>query len=336
MKRTLIYVVLASALLMGSRGWVPQPVWAEIGGDIISFLASRDEARPIILMNTQGEVLQKLRTEPGHLSSFTWSPDGSSVAYGSNQSGSPNIHVMDVDTNTHRQLTFHWSRDLWPSWSPDGKWIAFVSERAGAMDLYRMDINGKRVRQLTDHGDCGRAAWSPDSQWIAFASDGGGGYSLYVIDAMGRELRLLVANVSHPGCTWSPDGKQIAFTLNDAEGGMQIFRIDADGGNRHQLTWFDQRASIYRPVWSPSGKWIAYLLAERQEPFKPVPIEEIFANAAISVVDTAGGGQGKSFEVTRGLMRNSSIEWAPKGFLSVSPSAEKQTTLWSKLKQSEK
>ena len=75
---------------------------------------------------------------------------------------------------------------------------------------------------------------------------------------------------------------------------------------------------------------------ERQEPFKPVPIEEIFANAVISVVDTAEDGQGKSFEVTRGLMRNSSIEWAPKGFLSVSPSAEKQTTSWGQLKQSEK
>ena len=326
-KRLLIYVVLAIALLISSR-WSAE-------GEIISFLARKDEARPIIFMNIQGEILQTLMTDPGHLSSFTWSPDGSSVAYGSNQSGNPEIHVMDVDTNTHRQLTFHWSRDLWPSWSPDGKWIAFVSERAGAMDLYRMDVNGKRVRQLTDHGHCGGAAWSPDSQWIAFASDGGGGYSLYVMDAMGRELRLLVANVWNPGCTWSPDGKQIAFT-DDTEGGIQIFRIDADGGNKHQLTWLDQHARIYAPVWSPSGKWIAYLLAERQEPFKPIPIEEIFANAAISIVDTAGGGQGKSFEGTKGLMRDSSIEWAPKGFLSVSPSTEKQTTLWGRLKQIDK
>ena len=335
MKRSLTYVVLVIALLIDSGLFVSNG-WSA-GDEIISFLARRDETDPIIFINIQGEILQTLMTDPGHPSAFTWSPDGSSVAYGSNQSGTPNIHVMDVDTNTHRQLTFHWSRDLRPSWSPDGKWIAFISERAGAMDLYRMDVDGKRVRQLTDQGGCGGAAWSPDSQWIAFASaPGGGGYSLFVMDAMGRELRLLVANVRHPGCTWSPDGKQIAFTLYDAEGGMQIFRIDADGRNRHQLTWFDQHARIYAPMWSPSGKWIVYLLAERQEPFKPVPVDQIFANAVISVVDTTGNGQGKSFEVTRGLVRTSSIEWAPKGFFSVSPSAEKQKTLWGRLKQTDK
>ena len=45
-------------------------------------------------------------------------------------------------------------------------------------------------------------------------------------------------------------------------------------------------------------------------------------NAVISIVDTGEGGRGKSFEVTRALMRTSSIEGAPKGFRPVSPSAE--------------
>ena len=333
MKRSLIYVVLTITLLIDSNLFVNNG-WSA-GGEIISFLARRDEARPIIFIDIQGEILQTLMTAPGELSAFTWSPNGRSIAYGSRQTGNPDIHLMDVDSNTHRQLTFHWSRDLWPSWSLDGKWIAFVSERAGAMDLYRMNVDGKSVRQLTDQGGCSGAAWSPDSQWIAFASaPGGGGYSLFVMDAMGRELRQIVGNVAFPGCTWSPDGKQIAFTSYDAEGGMQIFRIDAGGRNRHQLTGFNQGIRIYAPAWSPSGAWIAYILAE--EPFKPVPIEQIFANAVISVVDTAGGGHGKSFEATRGLVSGPFIEWAPKRFLSVAPNPEKRMTFWGRLKQSEK
>ena len=332
-KHVLIYVVLWTTLLIDSslligNGWTAE-------GEIISFLAVRDETRPIIFMNTRGEILQTLMTDPGHLSAFTWSPNGRSIAYGSGQTGNPDIHLMDVGTNRHRQLTFHGNRDLWPSWSPNGKWIAFVSERAGEMDLYRMDVDGKSVRQLTNQGGCSRAAWSPDSQWIAFASaPGGRGYSLFVMDAMGRRLRQLAGNVRLPGCTWSPDGERIAFISSDAEGGMDIFGIDVDGKNLHQLTWSDPQALIFQPVWSPSGKWIAYILGERQ--VGPVPINRIFANSVISVVDTTKGGRGESFETTRGLVFNSSIEWAPKGFLSVDLSREKQMTFWGRLKQSEK
>ena len=86
----------------------------------------------------------------------------------------------------------------------------------------------------------------------------------------------------------------------DAEGGMEIFRIDADG--RKQST--NSRGSINVPVSMrlcgrriENGSPIFWL--KGPEPFKRVLIEEIFANAVISIVDTAEGGQGKSFEVTK-------------------------------------
>ena len=60
MNRIRSYVVLGIVLLLlVSRGWADER-------DVLSFISTTDEDRPIILMNTQGEVLQKLRTEPGH------------------------------------------------------------------------------------------------------------------------------------------------------------------------------------------------------------------------------------------------------------------------------
>ena len=335
MRRERTYVILRAVLLL-SISLLVRSNWAD-EQDIISFISKKDEDRPIYLINIQGEVLQKLITEPGQPATFTWSPDGRSITYGSNRNGDPDIYVMDMRTNTHRQLTFG-GRDLWPAWSPNGKWIAFVSERAADRDIYRMDVNGENVKRLTNQGKCGRPAWSPDSQWIAFVSTPNEGVIakpfLFVMHADGRRLRQLAEAASFPHCTWAPSGKQIAFISSDAEGGNDIFSINVDGGNLRQLTWSDPLVLISSPVWSPSGKWIAYVLAQMPVELKPVAAAEIFANSVIYIVNTADGGRGEPLESTRGLITSSSLAWIPaKESFSVSPKGEKQMTLWGKLKQ---
>ena len=332
MKRSLIYVVFGIALLVGSslfisRGWADER-------DILSFVSTTDEARPIILMNTQGEVLQKLRTEPGHPQAFTWSPDRRSIAYEACRNAICQIQLMEISTNVrrniHRQLTFDGDKNEWPAWSPKGKWIAFTSDRAGDKDIYRMDIDGENVKQLTKQGNCFEPAWSPDSRWIAFVSHA----TLFVMDAEGGNARHLgKAGTVSTDCTWSPDGKQIAFITAGLEDGIVIYRIDiidVDGQNTRQLTKSEEGTSIRELAWSPSGKSIAYILTQRNG-----PVAQIFANGIIHVVDTVGGGGGKPIEATKGIGARY-LSWVPTEFLSVSPSAEKQTTLWSRLKQSEK
>ena len=156
------------------------------------------------------------------------------------------------------------------------------------------------------------------------------------MDAEGRRLRQLAEAASFAHCTWAPSGKQIAFISSDAEGGKDIFSIDADGGNLRQLTWSDPSVFISSPVWSPSGKWIAYVLAQMPVELKPVAAAEIFAASVIYIVNTADGGRGEPLEASRGLVSSSLLEWMPSGFLSVSPSSKKQTTFWGRIKQAEK
>ena len=235
---------------------------------------------------------------------------------------------MDVEANTHRQLTFDGIRDQLPVWSPNGKWIAFVSDRAGGRTIYRMDINGENVKQLINKKDCRKPAWSPDSQWIAFAAE----HTLFVMDAGGRRLRELTWATRSSDCSWSPDGKQIAFMSNAPNGGTEVFSIDVNGKNRRQLTQSDGPTIIRDPVWSPSGKWIAYIVG--QIPFGGAGANQIMADGIISVVNTIDGAGGKPIQSTKGLPKQS-LQWVPKQLLSVSPSVEKQTTLWGRLKQSE-
>ncbi len=327
MKRTRIYILLWTALLLSGSLFVNSG-WAETEWDVLSFVSEKGEDSPIILMDTQGAILERLATDPGVPSNFTWSPNGRSIAYDSWQGGNYDIYVMDVAANTHRQLTFDGNKDLGPAWSPNGKWIAFVSDRAGDRTIYRMDVNGANVKQLINKKDCRKPAWSPDSQWIAFAAE----HTLFVMDAGGRRLRELTWATRFSDCSWSPDGKQIAFISSAANGGWEVFGIDINGKNRRQLTWSNQPVFIWDPVWSPSGKWIAYIVG--QIPFGGGAANQIMTNGVVSVVNTTDGAGGKPIEATRGLPKKS-LQWVPKQLLSVSPSAEKQTTLWGSLKQSE-
>lgn len=331
MKRMRIYImILGMALLLSGSLFISSGGAAE--KEVISFVTRNDGGNSLQLINTRGEFLQRLMVE-GPIAHFTWSPHGRSVAYSSNRNGGLDIYVMDMRTNTHRQLTFDAGKDWWPAWSPNGKWIAFASNRAGEMDLYRMDATGENVKRLTNQGACKRPAWSPDSRWIAFVSKS----SLFFMSAEGRGVRQLADTFSN-GCTWLPDGKEIAFVPRwDAVGGLALFSIDVDDKSMRQLTQlYKGHKGIFEPTWSPDGKWIAYVLVQLPEvlPEGGGLAEEFFGNSVICFMNAADIGGGEPFEATRELV-GGDLQWVPEGFLSVSPSAEKQTTLWGRLKQSE-
>ena len=119
---------------------------------------------------------------------------------------------------------------------------------------------------------------------------------------------------------------------------MALFSIDVNGKNTRQLTrLYKGLTFITSPAWSPSGKWIAYILSEVPEGLLeqgPIPVDTVFANSVICIANTADIGGGEPLEATRELVPGH-LDWVPEEFLSVAPSSEKQITLWSRLKQSE-
>ncbi len=311
---------------------------------ILSFTSKHEGKSNLYLIDSTGQNLRRIETNTDNKASPTWSPDGRFFAYHSNHAGSPDIYVMDIRSEKIRKLIDHPSRDLWPAWSPNGKWIAFVSDRTGNMDIYRINVNGSNLRRLTNKGDNQNHAWSPDSQWIVYDSYRGGHHAvgvpgrhfLYRMTADGGRSKQIKGARNLSGCSWSPDGKQIAYAAgNPGDQGINIYVMDADGSNLRKLTRVGAGADASQPAWSPDGQWIAYGFKKIVRWLKPgerLPINEVFGDSAIHLVKATGKAT-EPIELANGFSLGLDLAWVPETFFSVSPSTEKQTTLWGRLKQ---
>ena len=88
----------------------------------------------------------------------SFSPDGNTVAYCSNESGSFEIYLKQLARGgSVVQLTNDGGRNMQPAWSPDGNTIAYYSQAKGG--IWLIPALGGVVRQLTTFGSS--PAWSP-------------------------------------------------------------------------------------------------------------------------------------------------------------------------------
>lgn len=213
------------------------------------------------LMNSDGTSRSPLQAAGADfLSAPSWSPDGTRLAFVSDQSGNADIWVVGVDGAGLVNLTNDEAKDHSPAWSPDGEWIAFASVRDVVYwEIYAMRPDGTDVQRVTWWDDASdlSPSWSPDGGRLAFASKRDGDWEIYAVDLDGSNLVRLTENpADDTSPAWSPDGSRIAFESNRA-GFTDIYVMAAIGGaatNLTNLAW----ATDLGPTWSPDGGRLAF------------------------------------------------------------------------------
>jgi Tol biopolymer transport system component len=116
------------------------------------------------LNNPPTKLIGSTRTQWGP----QFSPDGKSIAFESDRSGSHEIWMCDSEgLNPVRLTFFDGPRVGSPRWSPDGKQIAFDSHAKGYADIYVLSVEGGLLRRITSESSTDvLPSWSKDGRWI--------------------------------------------------------------------------------------------------------------------------------------------------------------------------
>jgi len=227
------------------------------------------------LVSADGSVVRPLTTAHASDTGPRWSPDGKTIAFVSNRSGSSQIWTIDPSGGEAAMKSdFPLDVDNM-QWSPDGGRFAFTAEVYPDCD--GMECTAKRDEEkaadpvkarvytslLFRHWD----TWEDHKRSHIFVWPGpAGGGPVDLMKGVDADSPTKPFGGAEE-FSWSPDGKTIAFTAKIVDHpawstDLDIYLVPAAGGDIRCITEANEAVDT-TPAWSPDGKTIAYLSMAR-------------------------------------------------------------------------
>ena len=187
-----------------------------------------------------------------------WSPDGRSLAFSSDRSGTMDLWVHDMQTGAERKLATDATK---ASWSPKGAQLMYVTHD-GAIKM-----TGRPEPLHAPMHDPGKPTWAPEgliavSELRPYSSRFREGTNQLVLvstaGAADRPLNPLahhsIGTRENDGPVWSPDGSKMAFVM---DGLLQVMPVTPGGevaGSPRQLS----KEIADSPSWAADSRHLLY------------------------------------------------------------------------------
>jgi dipeptidyl aminopeptidase/acylaminoacyl peptidase len=208
----------------------------------------------IWLVNSAASKTQPARqlTSSSHHDTMPrWSPDGQTLAFLSDRTGTAQIYLLPLNGGEPRQASTLAQGVTEYSWHPAGKTLL-------AHSYWKPE---DKQAQHTD-SEITSIYTRLDARSDGIGYKHGRHLQLWLLDLEGQTQRLTAGPVDLEQSCWSPDGTEIAFCANqradaDLSAGVALWVLTVASGHTRRLTPEDGLAQM--PSWSPDGQYIAYL-----------------------------------------------------------------------------
>jgi serine/threonine-protein kinase len=179
------------------------PVWAPDSKHLVFSSDAHAPGPGIYWIRADGAGEAQRLFEGANLTPRSFSPDGKSVAYDSQDVGTGSgLWTLPLDaSNSERPkagkpeaLTDLAGTERFAEFSPDGRWIAYITAKSGMPEVYVQSFAGPGGRWLVSSGGSGRATGGLSAYWSS------NGQELFYTDSEGQ---IIAVNYTAKGGTFS-------------------------------------------------------------------------------------------------------------------------------------
>ncbi|HSN57326.1 MAG TPA: hypothetical protein VLT32_21840, partial [Candidatus Sulfomarinibacteraceae bacterium] len=240
-----IYTVSPAGLLAYHTGSVEAavaPAWYDRAGREISTLGDPGEYNSVVLspdgrtaaftviMGSSGtfdiwlydlarDLKSRFTFDDGMDWMPAWAPDGGSLAFASDRSGSFDLYRMAIGGVRGPELLVASDRDLTTrSWSPDGRWVIYAKEEEEtSFDIWAAPADGDgdpRVVRAQPGLDVPGSV-SPDGRWLSYISDESGTFEVYITPFPDASRRWQASTASGIYHAWCEGGRELVYQQVD-------------------------------------------------------------------------------------------------------------------------
>ena len=157
-----------------------------------------------------------------------------------------------------------------PRFAPDGRRVAITRAVNGAnLDIWTYDLERDTLtRVTTEAGQDAAPVWTPDGRRVAFGwvADAGP-FNLFWkrADGTGEAQRLTQSKIAQLPNSWHPTRPILAFHDNVPPNPQRVMLLELEGDDatgwkaKEPVEFIRDAYRNVMPIFSPDGKWLAYL-----------------------------------------------------------------------------